>query len=86
MNEIAGFDKLRENGYNEEEIRNIRLQFHQLHAESTYIDGGKKKILSRCNKYLQFPIEPPNEQDVLLEEEWLEENGRILPEGCKNHA
>ncbi|KAI8047040.1 uncharacterized protein B0P05DRAFT_482105 [Gilbertella persicaria] len=34
---LAGFDKLRESGYNDEEIRSIRLQFHQSHPD--YIDG-----------------------------------------------
>jgi hypothetical protein len=35
-----GFDKLKESGYNEEEIRSIRTRFHQLHSTLDYIDGG----------------------------------------------
>ncbi|KAI8645319.1 hypothetical protein BD408DRAFT_412139 [Parasitella parasitica] len=36
---MSGFDKLRESGYNDEEIRSIRLQFHQMQQFSTYVDG-----------------------------------------------
>lgn len=36
---VSGFDKLSESGYNDEEIRSIRTQFH-LHASPDYIDGG----------------------------------------------
>ncbi|KAK4513127.1 uncharacterized protein ATC70_012921 [Mucor velutinosus] len=61
---ISGFDKLRESGYNEEEIRSIRLQFHQMQSTSNYVDG-----------------EPPSDQDLQLEEEWMEHTGRRLPEG-----
>ncbi|KAG2193165.1 hypothetical protein INT47_009598 [Mucor saturninus] len=35
---VAGFDKLSESGYNDEEIRSIRTQFHS-HASPDYIDG-----------------------------------------------
>jgi len=34
-----GFDRLREAGFTEEDIRNIRMQFHHLHG--TTFDGGK---------------------------------------------
>ncbi|KAG2210844.1 hypothetical protein INT46_000342 [Mucor plumbeus] len=61
---ISGFDKLRESGYNDEEIRSIRLQFHQMQPSSNYIDG-----------------EQPNDQEIQLEEEWMEHTGRRLPEG-----
>lgn len=37
-----GFDRLRESGFNEEEIRDIRAQFHRTHGSS--YDGGKHSI------------------------------------------
>lgn len=43
---FSGFDKLRESGYNDEEIRSIRTQFHQANASSNYIDGGKKSFVA----------------------------------------
>lgn len=39
QNVVAGFDKLRESGYNDEEIRSIRTEFHQAHASPNYVDG-----------------------------------------------
>ena len=36
-----GFDRLRDSGFTEEDIRNIRMQFHHLHG--TTFDGGKHK-------------------------------------------
>ncbi|KAI9331645.1 DUF2407 C-terminal domain-containing protein [Pilaira anomala] len=60
---ISGFDKLRESGYNDEEIRNVRTQFHQIHNNSDYVDG-----------------EPPNEQEIEMEERWMEHTGSMLPE------
>ncbi|CAO3671190.1 unnamed protein product [Rhizopus stolonifer] len=38
-NSSRGFDKLKDSGYNEEEIRSIRTRFHQLHSTLDYIDG-----------------------------------------------
>ncbi|KAG0169529.1 hypothetical protein DFQ28_003607 [Apophysomyces sp. BC1034] len=35
---MTGFDRLRESGFNEEEIRSIRTQFHRMHG--TAYDGG----------------------------------------------
>lgn len=37
---LMGFDRLREAGFTEEDIRNIRTQFHHLHG--TTFDGGKE--------------------------------------------
>lgn len=44
--------------------------------------------ISRVYKNLiQFnffiPTEQPNDQEIQLEEEWMEHTGRRLPEGCK---
>ncbi|KAI9281032.1 hypothetical protein BY458DRAFT_260584 [Sporodiniella umbellata] len=35
-----GFDKFKDSGYNEEEIRSIRTRFHLSHSRTDYIDGG----------------------------------------------
>jgi hypothetical protein len=62
---LAGFDKLKESGYNDEEILSIRNQFHQMHASPDYIEG-----------------ELPTDQQIQLEEQWMEHSGHMLPEGC----
>ncbi|KAI8983614.1 hypothetical protein BDB01DRAFT_131365 [Pilobolus umbonatus] len=61
---LAGFDILSESGYNEEEIRNIRLQFHDMRGTVGYIDG-----------------ETPSEENIRLEEDWMEVTGSLLPDG-----
>ncbi|KAF1800286.1 hypothetical protein FB192DRAFT_1390944 [Mucor lusitanicus] len=66
---ISGFDKLRESGYNQEEIRSIRLQFHQMQPTSNYVDGEPPSVQD-----LQ-----------LEEEWMEHTGGRRLPEGCKMH-
>ena len=40
MTRLLGFDRLQEAGFNEEEIRDIRVQFHRLHGSPNF-DGGK---------------------------------------------
>ncbi|CAO3639879.1 unnamed protein product [Mucor hiemalis] len=69
-NTVAGFDKLRESGYNDEEIRSIRTEFHQAHASPNYVDG-----------------EPPSEEELQLEEQWIEHSGSsMLPEGKQSNS
>ncbi|KAI8344606.1 hypothetical protein BC941DRAFT_409091 [Chlamydoabsidia padenii] len=60
----GGFDRLLTLGFNQEEICNIRAQFHR--TRQTPYDGQE-----------------PTEQLQQLEEQWMDQTGEVLPEGCK---
>ncbi|KAF7721226.1 hypothetical protein EC973_005088 [Apophysomyces ossiformis] len=52
---MTGFDRLRESGFNEEEIRSIRTQFHRMHG--TAYDGGGKYTSTRTGKDRALTVE-----------------------------
>lgn len=41
---LLGFNRLQESGYNEEEIRDIRMQFHRLHGTLSLNEGEWLKL------------------------------------------
>ena len=71
----TGFDRLREAGFSEDDIRSIRRQFHASRGTITVGENG-------------FEVGPDQDEDARerarrVEEEWIDQHGSdTLPEGC----
>ncbi|RUS27335.1 DUF2407 C-terminal domain-containing protein, partial [Jimgerdemannia flammicorona] len=68
----TGFDRLREAGFSEDDIQNIRAQFHHLHG--TVFNGGPHLPPVHSSSEI-------NEETRNLEEQWMENAGETLPDG-----
>ncbi|KAI8357987.1 DUF2407 C-terminal domain-containing protein [Mortierella sp. GBAus27b] len=72
----TGFDRLREAGFNEDEIRSIRRQFHASIGTTTIGENG-------------IEVGPDQDEDSRerarrIEEEWIDQHGsETLPEGLE---
>lgn len=74
----TGFDRLREAGFSEDEIRSIRRQFHASRGtlDSTVGENGIVVGLDQD--------EDANARARRIEEEWIDQHGaETLPDGCK---
>ncbi|KAF9977251.1 hypothetical protein BGZ65_007474 [Modicella reniformis] len=72
----TGFDRLREAGFSEDEIRSIRRQFHASRGTTTVGENG-------------IEVGPDQDEDASerarrIEEEWIDQHGaETLPEGLE---
>ncbi|KAF9411100.1 hypothetical protein BGZ94_001431 [Podila epigama] len=73
--QATGFDRLREAGFSEEEIRSIRSQFHASRGTTTVGENGIVDELDQD--------EDATARARRIEEEWIDQHGaETLPDGC----
>ncbi|KAG0343338.1 Ubiquitin-conjugating enzyme E2 2 [Podila humilis] len=74
--QASGFDRLREAGFSEDEIRSIRRQFHASRGTITVGENG-------IEAGLEDQDEDASARARRIEEEWIDQHGaETLPDGC----
>lgn len=86
MTAPVGFDRLRESGFSEEDVRNIRTRFHRMNGTLQADNSGKKLLTHYYHQANNNPCvyEEISEQAITLEEQWMDNTGETLPDGSKS--